>query len=148
MISVIQRCSKAKVDVGNKAIGRIGHGMVILLGIEKDDSKEDADYLVKKLSTLRIFNDGNKKMNLSIKDTSGSALVISQFTLCGDTRKGRRPSFTSAETPEKGKVIYDYFLSRLEQEGILIQSGQFGAMMNVSLINDGPVTFILQSQDR
>ena len=148
MISVIQRCSKAKVDIKNKTVGEIGHGMVVLLGIQKDDSKEDADYLVKKLSTMRMFNDSDNKMNLSIKDVKGSALVISQFTLCGDTKKGRRPSFINAETPEKGKAIYDYFLLRLEEESVPMQSGQFGEMMDVSLINDGPVTFILQSHDK
>ncbi len=148
MISVIQRCSKAKVDIKNKTVGEIGHGMVVLLGIQKHDSKEDVDYLVKKLSTLRMFNDSDNKMNLSIKDVKGSALVISQFTLCGDTKKGRRPSFFNAETPEKGKSIYDYFLLKLEEESVPMQSGQFGEMMDVSLINDGPVTFILQSHDK
>ena len=148
MISVVQRCRQANVNVGGKTIGEIGIGFVVLLGIQKDDSVSDADYIVKKLSTLRIFSDSNEKMNLSIKDIEGSALVISQFTLCGDTRKGRRPSFVNAELPEKGEELYNYFLSRFEKEGIPIQTGEFGAMMEVSLINNGPVTLILNSRDR
>ena len=145
---MVQRCRQANVNVGGKTIGEIGIGFVVLLGIQKDDSVSDADYIVKKLSTLRIFSDSNEKMNLSIKDIEGSALVISQFTLCGDTRKGRRPSFVNAESPEKGKELYNYFLSRFKKEGIQIQTGEFGAMMEVSLINNGPVTLILNSRDR
>ena len=148
MISVVQRCSQANVNVRGNTIGGIGIGFVVLLGIQKNDSVSDADYLVKKLSTLRIFSDSSEKMNLSIKDIEGSALVISQFTLCGDTRKGRRPSFVNAELPEKGEKLYNYFLSRFKKEGIPIQTGEFGAMMEVSLINNGPVTLILNSRDR
>ena len=148
MISVVQRCSQADVSVGGNRIGEIGIGFVVLLGIQKNDSVSDADYIVKKLSTLRIFSDSSEKMNLSIKDIEGSALIISQFTLCGDTRKGRRPSFINAESPEKGKVLYNYLLSRFKEEGVSIQTGEFGAMMDVSLINNGPVTLILNSHDR
>ena len=148
MISVVQRCRQANVNVGGNTIGEIGIGFVVLLGIQKNDSVSDADYIVKKLSTLRIFSDSNEKMNLSIKDIEGSALVISQFTLCGDTRKGRRPSFVNSESPEKGEELYNYFLSRFEKEGIPIQTGDFGAMMEVSLINNGPVTLVLNSRDR
>ena len=145
---MVQRCSQANVNVGGKTIGEIGIGFVVLLGIQKDDSVSDADYIVKKLSTLRIFSDSNEKMSLSIKDIEGSALVISQFTLCGDTRKGRRPSFVNAESPEKGEELYNYFLSRFKKEGIPIHTGEFGAMMEVSLINNGPVTLMLNSRDR
>jgi len=145
---VVQRCSQANVNVGGNTIGEIGIGFVVLLGIQKNDSVSDADYIVKKLSTLRIFSDSNEKMNLSIKDIEGSALIISQFTLFGDTRKGRRPSFVNAELPEKGKELYNYFLSRFKKEGIQIQTGEYGAMMEVSLINNGPVTLILNSRDR
>jgi len=145
---VVQRCRQANVNVRGNTIGEIGIGFVVLLGIQKNDSVSDADYIVKKLSTLRIFSDSNEKMNLSIKDIEGSALVISQFTLCGDTRKGRRPSFVNAELPEKGEELYNYFLSRFKKEGIPIQTGEFGAMMEVSLINNGPVTLILNSRDR
>ena len=145
---MVQRCRQANVNVRGNTIGEIGIGFVVLLGIQKNDSVSDADYIVKKLSTLRIFSDSNEKMNLSIKDIEGSALVISQFTLCGDTRKGRRPSFVNAELPEKGEELYNYFLSRFKKEGIPIQTGEFGAMMEVSLINNGPVTLILNSRDR
>ena len=145
---MVQRCRQANVNVGGNTIGEIGIGFVVLLGIQKNDSVSDADYIVKKLSTLRIFSDSNEKMNLSIKDIEGSALVISQFTLCGDTRKGRRPSFVNSESPEKGEELYNYFLSRFEKEGIPIQTGEFGAMMEVSLINNGPVTLVLNSRDR
>ena len=145
---MVQRCRQANVNVGGNTIGEIGIGFVVLLGIQKNDSVSDADYIVKKLSTLRIFSDSNEKMNLSIKDIEGSALVISQFTLCGDTRKGRRPSFVNSESPEKGEELYNYFLSRFEKEGIPIQTGDFGAMMEVSLINNGPVTLVLNSRDR
>ena len=145
---MVQRCSQANGNVGGNTIGEIGIGFVVLLGIQKNDSVSDADYIVKKLSTLRIFSDSNEKMNLSIKDIEGSALIISQFTLCGDTRKGRRPSFVNAELPEKAKELYNYFLSRFKKEGIQIQTGEFGAMMEVSLINNGPVTLILNSRDR
>ncbi len=145
---MVQRCSQANVNVGGNTIGEIGIGFVVLLGIQKNDSVSDADYIVKKLSTLRIFSDSNEKMNLSIKDIEGSALIISQFTLFGDTRKGRRPSFVNAELPEKGKELYNYFLSRFKKEGIQIQTGEYGAMMEVSLINNGPVTLILNSRDR
>ncbi len=147
MISVIQRCSRGKVTVSQKIIGQIDHGLVILLGVQKNDSEIDADYLVNKISGLRIFKDENDKMNLSIKDITGSALVISQFTLCGDTKKGRRPSFINAAPPEDGNRLYEYFLSELGKTGVSVQSGEFGAMMDVELVNDGPVTFVLNSKD-
>ena len=147
MISVIQRCSRGKVTVSQKIIGQIDHGLVILLGVQKDDSEIDADFLVNKILGLRIFKDENDKMNLSIKDITGSALVISQFTLCGDTKKGRRPSFINAAPPEDGNRLYEYFLSELGKTGVSVQSGEFGAMMDVELVNDGPVTFVLNSKD-
>jgi len=135
------------VTVSQKIIGKIDHGLVILLGVQKDDSEIDADFLVNKISGLRIFKDENDKMNLSIKDVTGSALVISQFTLCGDTKKGRRPSFINAAPPEVGNRLYEYFLSELGKTGVSVQSGEFGAMMAVELVNDGPVTFVLNSKD-
>lgn len=146
MIAVIQRCSRAKVTVSEKVVGKIGHGLVILLGVQKDDTESDAEFLVNKISGLRIFNDENDKMNLSIKDVKGAALVISQFTLCGDTKKGRRPSFINAAAPEDGNRLYEYFMSELVKEGVPVQSGEFGAMMDVELVNDGPVTFVLNSK--
>lgn len=146
MIAVIQRCSRGKVTVSEKEVGEIGLGLVILLGVQKDDTESDADFLVNKISGLRIFNDENDKMNLSIKDVEGAALVISQFTLCGDTKKGRRPSFINAAAPEDGNRLYEYFMSELEKEDVPVQSGEFGAMMDVELVNDGPVTFVLNSK--
>ena len=146
MITVIQRCSRGQVIVAEKIIGEIGHGLVILLGVEQDDSKTDADFLINKISGLRIFNDEKNKMNLSIKDMNGSALVVSQFTLCGDTRKGRRPSFIKAAEPEEGYRLYEYFISNMKKEGIPVESGEFGATMNVELVNNGPVTFVLNSR--
>ena len=145
MIAVLQRCSRANVKVNQNIVGQIGNGLVILLGVQKDDNEEDADFLVKKVSGLRIYNDSNDKMNLSIKDIDGSALVISQFTLCGDTKKGRRPSFIHAAPPQEGKRLYKYFISSLLKAGVPIESGEFGAMMDVELVNEGPATFILNS---
>ncbi len=147
MIAVIQRCSEGKVTVAEKVISEIKHGMVILLGVDKMDTDTDVNYLVNKISELRIFNDEKNKMNLSIKDVNGAALVVSQFTLCGDTRKGRRPSFINAAPPEVGNRLYEYFMVQLQDKGIPVKSGEFGTMMDVELINDGPVTFILNSKD-
>jgi len=147
MIAVIQRCSRGKVTVSEKVVGEIAHGLVILLGVRKADIENDADFLVNKISGLRVFSDENDKMNLSIKDVGGSALVISQFTLCSDTKKGRRPSFIKAAPPEDGNRLYEYFMSEMKKEGVPVQSGEFGAMMDVELVNDGPVTFVLNSKD-
>jgi D-tyrosyl-tRNA(Tyr) deacylase len=128
-------------------VGEIDNGLVILLGVQKGDTEKDADFLVNKISGLRIFSDESDKMNLSIKDVDGSALVISQFTLCGDLKKGRRPSFVNAAPPEDGNRLYEYFMAELNQSGVQVQSGEFGARMNVELVNDGPVTFVLNSKD-
>ncbi len=147
MIAVIQRCSRGKVTVSEKVVGEIDNGLVILLGVQKGDTEKDVDFLVNKISGLRIFSDENDKMNLSIKDVDGSALVISQFTLCGDLKKGRRPSFVNAAPPEDGNRLYEYFMAELNQSGVQVQSGEFGARMNVELVNDGPVTFVLNSKD-
>ena len=147
MIAVIQRCSRGKVMVSEKVVGEIDNGLVILLGVQKGDTEKDANFLVNKISGLRIFSDENDKMNLSIKDVNGSALVISQFTLCGDTKKGRRPSFIKAATPDDGNRLYEYFMSEMKKSGVPIESGEFGAMMDVELVNNGPVTFVLNSKD-
>ena len=147
MIAVIQRCSRGKVMVSEKVVGEIDNGLVILLGVQKGDTEKDADFLVNKISGLRIFSDENDKMNLSIKDVNGSALVISQFTLCGDTKKGRRPSFIKAAPPEDGNRLYEYFMSEMKKDGVPIECGEFGVMMDVALVNNGPVTFILNSKD-
>ena len=147
MIAVIQRCSRANVKIGKNIVGQISNGLVILLGVKKDDNEEDADFLVRKVSGLRIYNDSDEKMNLSIKDVDGSALVISQFTLCGDMKKGRSPSFIHAAPPKEGQKLYEYFISSLLKEGMPVESGKFGAMMDVELVNQGPVPFILNSKE-
>lgn len=147
MIAVLQRVSSGSVSVDDSVVGEIGPGLVILLGVMGDDEAKDIDVLVNKISKLRIFNDENEKMNLSIQDVNGSALVVSQFTLCADTRKGRRPSFVHAAPPEKGKTFYEKFMDGLKQNGIHVDSGEFGAMMNVSIQNDGPVTIVLDSRN-
>ena len=147
MIAVIQRCSRGKVTVSERVVGEIDNGLVILLGVQKGDTEKDADFLVNKISGLRIFSDENDKMNLSIKDVNGSALVISQFTLCGNTKKGRRPSFVNAALPDDGNRLYEYFMSEMKKDGVPLESGEFGAMMDVELVNNGPVTFILNSKD-
>ena len=147
MIVVIQRCSRGQVTISDKVVGEISHGLVIFLGVQKNDTENDAEFLVNKICGLRIFNDENDKMNLSIKDVNGSALVISQFTLCGDTKKGRRPSFIKAATPDDGNRLYEYFMSEMKKSGVPIESGEFGAMMDVALVNNGPVTFVLNSKD-
>lgn len=147
MIAVLQRVSSGSVYVNDQKVGEIGHGLVILLGVMAEDEKGDIDVLVNKISGLRIFNDENDKMNLSIQDVKGSALVVSQFTLCADTRKGRRPSFIHAAPPEKGRSLYKHFMDGLKQNGIPVESGEFGAMMNVSIQNDGPVTIVLDSRE-
>jgi len=148
MIAVIQRVSQAYVTVENKIVGRIGPGLVILLGVFQNDGDADAAFLADKIAGLRIFGDEHQKMNLSIKDVGGAALVISQFTLCGDWRKGRRPSFISAADPQTGRRLYEKFIAELKIAGVPTEQGIFGAMMAVSLVNDGPVTFVLDSKLR
>ena len=148
MIAVIQRVSQAHVTVENKIVGRIGPGLVILLGVFQNDGDADAAFLADKIAGLRIFGDEQQKMNLSIKDVGGAALVISQFTLCGDWRKGRRPSFISAADPETGRRLYEKFIADLKIAGVPTEQGVFGAMMAVNLVDDGPVTFVLDSKLR
>jgi len=145
---VIQRSKNARVEVEQEIIGSIEHGLVILVGVTHDDTEEDVKYLAQKCINLRIFEDEAGKMNLSLKDAGGQVLSISQFTLYGDTRKGRRPSFVHAAKPDEADRLYRLFNQEIEQEGILVAKGQFGADMQVHLMNDGPVTFVLDSKDR
>ena len=142
MISVLQRVDSGSVKVKNKIVGKISRGFVILLGISKADKETDADYLVEKIINLRIFNDHDKKMNLSIKEVRGSALIISQFTLCADIKKGRRPSFINAAEPNKAKNLYRYFIEKIHLKKIPLETGEFGAEMKVGLVNNGPVTLV------
>lgn len=148
MITVLQRVTGASIDVGNKEISRIGTGLLILLGVMDSDTENDCKYLAKKITHFRIFNDENDKMNLSIKEIGGEILVVSQFTLCADWLKGRRPSFIKAAEPSVGKQLYEKFVALLQAEGIKSKTGEFGAMMKISLVNDGPVTFVLDSTQK
>ena len=148
MIAVLQRVTTGKVKIGDRIVGDIDNGLVILLGVHRDDKEEDIIFLADKVIGLRIFNDNNGKMNISLQDADGSVLVISQFTLCGDWRKGRRPSFTKAADPDKGKLLYEGFIDAVRSRGINVETGEFGAAMEVSLVNSGPVTFVLDTHDR
>ena len=148
MIVVVQRVKSASALVDGKIIGKIDQGYLILLGVAKDDTEVDAQFLADKISTFRIFSDGDKNMNLSIQDVEGSILVVSQFTLCGDWRKGRRPSFSSSAPPEKAEQLYLYFSKLLKSNNIPVKTGQFAAMMDVELVNDGPVTFVMDSKNK
>jgi D-tyrosyl-tRNA(Tyr) deacylase len=141
---VLQRVTKAIVRVDNMITGSIEKGMLLFIGIHRDDTAAAADFLADKCAGLRIFPDEEGKMNLSVIDSGGSALVVSQFTLLGDCSKGRRPSFIDAAPPEKGNVLYNYFVGKLRQRITNVQTGIFGAMMQVELINDGPVTLLLE----
>ena len=146
MIAVIQRCSSSIVRVNNKKISEIAYGITVFLGISNGDEKKDAEYVAKKIKTLRIFNDKNRKMNLSINDINGSILVVSQFTLCANIKKGSRPSFINAAPPLIGEKLYDYFILYLKNTGLKVHTGEFGADMDVELINQGPATFIIDSE--
>ncbi len=142
---VLQRVKKASVTVEGRAIGEIGPGLCLLVGIEKDDSKEDALYIARKIVELRIFPDSQDKMNLSLRDMEGEVLAVSQFTLAGSLKKGRRPSFDKAELPDRARGLFDYFVDCVRELGIPVKTGEFAAVMDVALVNDGPVTFILES---
>ncbi len=146
MRAVVQRVKKGSVEIKEKEIGKIEKGLIILLGVGQNDSEKDAEYLTEKIVNLRIFEDKEGKMNLSVKDINGQILIISQFTLYGDCKKGRRPSFISAALPDKAVKLYDYFLKNIKNCGLKIETGEFQAMMLVKIFNDGPVTIILDSE--
>ena len=143
---VVQRSKNASVTVNEKVIGEIEKGLVLLVGVTHDDTIDDANYLADKIVNLRIFEDENGKMNLSLLDVGGSILSISQFTLYGDCRKGRRPNFMAAAKPEQALNLYQYFNQVLSEKNVIVETGEFGAEMDVALINDGPVTLILDSK--
>ena len=145
MRAVIQKVKKASVTVEGKIVGQIEKGLLVLLGVSNEDSEKDADYLVEKIINLRIFEDSEEKMNLSLLDILGELLVVSQFTLYGDTRKGRRPSFIEAAPPIKANELYGYFVSECQKKVSKVETGKFQAMMDVELINDGPVTILIDS---
>lgn len=146
MRAVVQRVTEARVDVAGTTVGEIGAGFLVLLGVGRDDTAGDADYLTEKIINLRVFVDDEGKMNRSLLDTGGSMLVVSQFTLYGDVRRGRRPSYSDAADPEQANALYQYFVERVRSHGVSIETGVFQAMMKVSLTNDGPVTLLLDSK--
>lgn len=146
MIALLQRVNKASVEVEGKTISEIGKGILIFLGIDKKDSKKDVEYLAEKIVNLRIFEDNKSKMNHSVKEVGGEIMVVSEFTLAGDCKKGNRPSFDRAMPPEEAEKLYRYFIDSLKNKDIPVKEGVFRSFMHVSLVNDGPVTFILNTR--
>jgi D-tyrosyl-tRNA(Tyr) deacylase len=146
MRAVLQRVSRAEVTVDGRAIGRIGRGLLVLLGVAKDDTEADAEFITARTLAMRVFADAAGKMNLALSQVGGELLVVSQFTLLADTESGRRPSFIRAAPPDQARRLYEHFLSLVRKAGVRVETGEFGAMMAVSLVNDGPVTIILDSR--
>jgi len=146
--AVLQRVTSAQVTVGDRMTGQIGPGLLVLLGIEQGDGPADIDYVAAKVREVRVFPDEHGRMNRSLADAGGSVLVVSQFTLCGDVRKGRRPSFDTAAPPDQARALYEGVVRRLRDDGVTVETGEFQAMMAVSLVNDGPVTLLLDSRRR
>ena len=145
MRAVVQRVSRARVTVREEVTGKIDRGLLVLIGIGAADTEADADYLAAKISGLRIFEDERGKMNLSLSEIAGSVLAVSQFTLYGDVRRGKRPSFDAAAPPEQARMLYEYFVERIRAAGLRCETGRFQEMMQVELVNDGPVTILLDS---
>jgi len=145
MLALIQRVTAAQVEIEGRITGAIGQGLLVFLGVEKNDSREDADKLLKKVLAYRVFSDADEKMNLSLSDIAGGLLVVSQFTLAADTGKGLRPSFSSAKPPQEAQALYNYFVEQAQSIHSVVATGEFAANMKVSLTNDGPVTFLLNS---
>lgn len=146
MRAILQRVSSASVTVDGSVVGEIGAGLLVLLGVGKDDTEAAAGYLAERILNLRVFADAAGKMNLSVVDSGGSVLVVSQFTLCGDTRKGRRPSFDGAASPELARRLYEGFVEAVRASGVRVATGVFQASMSVALVNEGPVTFVVDSK--
>jgi D-tyrosyl-tRNA(Tyr) deacylase len=146
MRAVVQRVKTAKVIVAGEVVGKIGSGLLVLLGVGQGDQREDAEYLASKVANLRVFSDSDDKMNLSLLDVNGEALVVSQFTLWGNCRKGRRPSFVRAAEPDLANALYQEFIVLLRESGIKVAEGRFQEMMDVHLVNDGPVTMLIDSE--
>lgn len=146
MRAVVQKVSSSKVTVDEEVVGQISQGLLVLLGVTHDDTSKDVDYMVDKITNLRIFEDAEGKMNLSLKDVNGEVLAVSQFTLYGDARRGRRPSFSDAARPEIANPLYEEFVEKVKEQGINVGTGKFGAHMMVNLTNDGPVTILLESR--
>ena len=146
MRAVIQRVKRAKVTVAGEITGEIGKGLLVLVGVGRDDDEAAADYLAAKTVGLRVFEDGDGKMNLAVTDVGGAVLAVSQFTLYGDVRKGKRPSFDDAARPETARALYEYFVARIRAAGVRCETGRFQEMMDVELVNDGPVTILVDSE--
>jgi D-aminoacyl-tRNA deacylase len=146
MRAVIQRVTQASVSVEDRMVGQIGAGLLVLLGVSKTDTQASADYVVQKILGLRVFSDAEGKMNLSARESGGAVLLVSQFTLYGDVRRGKRPSFDDAARPEQAKALYQYVVTRISELGLECATGEFQAMMRVSLVNDGPVTILIDSE--
>jgi len=146
MRAVVQRVSRARVTVGGDSTGEIGRGLLVLLGVGKADAEAAADYLAEKVAGLRVFDDADGKMNLDVQQAGGAVLVVSQFTLYGDMRKGKRPSFDDAARPEEARRLYEHFVGKLRGLGLKVETGRFQEMMQVELVNDGPVTILLDSE--
>ena len=145
MKALIQRVKKASVTIENELYSEIGSGLLVFLGVTKSDTTENGEKLAQKIANLRIFEDENEKMNFSVKDVGGEILVVSQFTLCGDCKKGTRPSFDKAMAPNEANEMYEYFISKVKEQNIPVKTGVFGAHMEVKLLNNGPVTFIIDA---
>jgi D-tyrosyl-tRNA(Tyr) deacylase len=145
MRAVVQRVSRAQVTVNGEVAGKIGLGLLVLLGVGRDDSESDAIYLAEKIAGLRVFEDEHGKMNGSVQDVGGSVLAVSQFTLCGDVRRGKRPSFDAAAAPEKARQLYEFFVEKIRTTGLRCETGRFQEMMKVEMVNEGPVTILLDS---
>jgi D-tyrosyl-tRNA(Tyr) deacylase len=145
MRAVVQRVSRAQVAVNGEITGQIGSGLLVLLGVGRDDANADATYLVEKIAGLRVFEDAQGKMNLSVQEVGGSVLAVSQFTLYGDVRRGKRPSFDAAAPPEKARQLYEFFVDQIRAAGLRCETGRFQEMMKVELVNEGPVTILLDS---
>ncbi len=145
MRAVVQRVSRAKVTVASECTGEIGKGLLVLLGVGQDDKEADAEYLSEKIAGLRVFEDPNGKMNLSVGEVGGQLLVVSQFTLYGDVRRGKRPSFDAAAAPQRARELYEYFVEQIRKAGLKCETGRFQEMMKVELVNDGPVTILIDS---
>jgi D-tyrosyl-tRNA(Tyr) deacylase len=146
MRAVVQRVRRASVTVDRRVVGSVGQGLLVLLGVGRADTEEDVAYVAGKIRNLRLFTDTTGKMNLSVAEVGGAVLVVSQFTLLGDCRRGRRPSYTEAASPERARALYEAVVERLRQDGLSVQTGEFRAMMDVDLVNDGPVTVLLDSR--